>query len=130
MTYKKYMEKYHYGFGHEDYECGERMLLSLEELLVELKDGGYACPDEVDGGIPVKIAIYPEDAIDAIEQQLYDYDFSDEDYEVPEVGKEFLRKCFQEYNEKYANYGNYCDTVTVEVPDEMKYELARNEGEE
>ena len=33
MTYKEY------------YECGERMLLSLEELLDELKDGGYACPD-------------------------------------------------------------------------------------
>ena len=87
MTYKEYMEKYHHCFGHEDYECGERMLLSLEELLVELKDGGYACPDEVDGGVPVKMAIDQEDAIDAIEQQLYDHDFAGEDYEIHDLGR-------------------------------------------
>ena len=34
---------------------------------------------------------------------------------------------YQEYNEKYANYGNYCDTVTVTVPDYMKYDLEEEE---
>ncbi len=127
MTYKEYMEKYNYYFGHEHYEYGILMLPSLEELLLELKDGGYACPDKVDGGIPVKVAIDLEDAIDEIEQQLYNNDFPGEDYEMPEGGKEFLKKCFQEYNEKYAKYSNYCDTVPVEVPDEMKYEMGGKE---
>ena len=123
MTYKDYMEKYHHCFGHDDYEGGERMLPTLEELLETMKDDGYHCPDEVSGGIPVKILICPRDAVDAIEQNLYDDDFSGEYYEMPENGKEFLKRCFQEYNEKYANYGNYCDTIPVTVPDEMKYEL-------
>ena len=125
MTYKEYMEKYHYYFGHENYEYGVRMFPSLEKLLFVLKDGGYACPDKVDGGVPVKIEIDIEYAIDAIEDNLYDHDFAGEDYEMPDDGKEFLRKCFQEYNEKYANYGNYCDIVSVEVPDEMKYGVGR-----
>ena len=123
MTYKDYMEKYHLCFGHDDYEGGEWMLPTLEELLETMKDYGYHCPDEVSGGIPVKILIDPRDAVDDIEQNLYDDDFSGDDYEMPENGKEYLRRCFQEYNEKYANYGNYCDTTPVTVPDEMKYDL-------
>ena len=127
MTYKEYMEKCNCYFGHKHYEYGILMLASLEELLLELKDGGYACPDNIEVGIPVKITIDPEDAIDKIEQQLNN-DFSGEDYEMPEGGKEFLRTCFQEYNEKYAkDSSNYCDTVTVEVPDEMKYEMGGEE---
>ena len=123
MTYKDYMEQYHFCFGHDSYEGGERMLPTLKELLDILKDEGYYCPDEVSGGIPVKMTIDPRSAIDAIEQDLYDLDFSGEDYEMPKDGVEFLKKCFQEYNEKYANYGNYCGMVTVVVPDEMKYDL-------
>jgi hypothetical protein len=121
MTYAEYKAKYNYAYGHENYECGERMVASLEDLLETLKDNEYPCPDEVDGGIPVKMTIDIGSAIDGIEQDLYDNDFSGEDYEMPLDGVEFLKKCFAEYNEKYANNGNYCDSVTVIVPDEMKY---------
>lgn len=128
MTYKEYMEKYNFCFGHDDYACGEQMIEKLDNLLDELKDNGYPCPDEVNGGIPVKMLIDIDGAIDGIEQDIWDHDFCGEDYEMPEDGIEFLKKCFQEYNEKYATYGMYCDSVIVAVPDEMKYDLYDGQG--
>lgn len=129
MTYQEYMEKYDYCFGHSQYEDGESMVSKLEDLLAELRDYGYPCPDFVEGGIPVKIVLDARNQVERIEEVLWDDDFAGEDYELTAEGKEFLMKCFEEYNEKYANYGNYCDTVTVQVPDELKYELTDDEIE-
>lgn len=122
MTYKEYMEKHHYCFGHDDYS-DEQMFTDLHELLECMQEEGLECPQVVKGGIPVKVMIDPDWAVDGIEDNLYENDFAGEDYEMPEDGVEFLKKCFREYNEKYANYGYYCETVPVTVPDEMKYEL-------
>lgn len=123
MTYKEYVEKYDLSYGHDNYESGEQMFCKLEELLEHLKDEGYECPNVVNGGIPVKITIDPEIAVDSIEETLWDHDFAGEDYEMTDAGRAFLKKCFMEYNEKYANNGYYCESVDVIVPDEMKYEL-------
>ena len=121
MTYKEYVEKYNLCFGHEDYLDGARMADSLGDLLEYFQERKYSCPDVVFGGVPVRLTIDLDFAIDSIEEQLYDQDFAGEDYEMTDEGKLFLKKCFSEYNEKYANYGNYCDVVAVTVPDEMKY---------
>lgn len=123
MKYDEYMEKHHSCFGHDAYGSGERMIAKLEDLLEILKDYGYPCPDFVEGCIPVKIVLDAKNQVERIEEALWDEDFAGEDYEMTAKGKEFLEKCFDEYNEKYANYGNYCDTVSVQVPEEMKYEL-------
>lgn len=127
MTYQEYMEKYGKCFGHENYDGGETMIWDLEELLGSLKTNGYACPDVVSGGVPVKMTIDPKNTVCDIEETLWDEDFSGEDYEISEEGRAFLTKCFEEYNEKYANNGNYYDTVDVLVPDEMKYKLSETE---
>lgn len=129
MTYQEYIEKYNYCFGHESYDDGERMPEKLEDLLENLKDKGYECPDTVEGGVPVKIYIDVDSEIEGIQDTFYDHDFAGEDYEISKEGEEFLKKCFEEYNEKYANHGNYCDTVDVIVPEEMKYELSDDEIE-
>lgn len=123
MTYKEYVEKYDDCYGHDDYDGGETMVPTLEELLDQLKEHGYYCPETVSGGIPVKITIHPESAVGGIEEALWDHDFVGEDYEMTDAGRKFLKKCFEEYNEKYANNGYYRETVEVIVPDEMKYEL-------
>ncbi|MBR0576779.1 hypothetical protein KCG48_10585 [Proteiniclasticum sp. BAD-10] len=123
MDYKEYLEKYDHGFGHEGFNDGESMLDTLEELLEYLKDEDIKCPDFVSGGVPVKITIDPETEVEYIEERLVYNDFAGDDYEMTEEGKLFLIKCFKEYNEKYANFGYYCEAVSVKVPDEMKYQL-------
>lgn len=125
MDYKEYLEKYNYCYGHEAIE--ERMVLSLEELLEELKDIGVKCPDFINGGVPVPIKFDPKSTVESLEEQLWDEEFSGEDYEMSEEGKAFLMNCFEEYNDNYATFGNYCDTVSVKVPDEMRYELSEDE---
>ena len=123
MKYDEYMEKHGAGFAHDKFMDGEVSTGEIEELLEILKDKRIKCPDTVSGMVLVKITIDPDSEVDRIEESLWDHDFAGEDYEMSEKGKEFLKRCFEEYNEKYANHGNYCDEVKVEVPEEMKYEL-------
>ena len=123
MKYDEYMEKHGVGFAHDKFMDGEVSTGEIEELLEILKDKRMKCPDVVSGLILVKMTIDPDSEVDRIEESLWDHDFAGEDYEMSEKGKEFLKRCFEEYNEKYANHGNYCDEVKVEVPEEMKYEL-------
>ena len=127
MKYDEYMEKYGVGFSHNAYLDGEVATGEIKELLEILKDKHIKCPDIVSGAVLVKITINPDSEVDRIEESLWDHDFAGEDYEMTEKGKEFLKKCFEEYNEKYANHGNYCDEVKVEVPEEMKYELEEHD---
>ena len=123
MKYDEYMEKHGIGFAHDGYLDGEVATGEIKELLEILKDKHIKCPDVVSGLILVKMTIDPDSEVDRVEESLWDHDFAGEDYEMSEKGKEFLKRCFEEYNEKYANHGNYCDEVKVEVPEEMKYEL-------
>ena len=123
MKYDEYMEKHDIGFSSNAYLDGEVATGEIKELLEILKDKHIKCPDVVSGLILVKMTIDPDSEVDRVEESLWDHDFAGEDYEMSEKGKEFLKRCFEEYNEKYANHGNYCDEVKVEVPEEMKYEL-------
>ena len=123
MKYDEYMEKHGIGFSSNTYLDGEVATGEIKELLEILKDKHIKCPDVVSGLILVKMTIDPDSEVDRIEESLWDHDFAGEDYEMSEKGKEFLKRCFEEYNEKYANHGNYCETVTVDVPEAMKYEL-------
>ena len=123
MKYDEYMEKHGVGFAHDKFMDGELSIGEIEELLEILKDKRIKCPDTVSGMVLVKIMIDPESEVDRIEESLWDHDFAGEDYELTEKGKEFLKKCFEEYNDNYATEGNYYEGVTVEVPEEMKYEL-------
>ena len=123
MKYDEYMEKHGIGFSSNTYLDGEVATGEIKELLEILKDKHIKCPDVVSGLILVKMTIDPDSEVGRIEESLWDHDFAGEDYEMSEKGKEFLKRCFEEYNEKYANHGNYCETVTVDVPEAMKYEL-------
>ncbi|SFN50881.1 hypothetical protein [Proteiniclasticum ruminis] len=127
MKHDEYMKKYGVGFSSNAYLDGEVATGEIEELLEILKDKHIKCPDIVSGLVLVKITIDTDSEVDRIEESLWDHDFAGEDYEMPEKGKEYLKKCFEEYNEKYANHGNYCDEVKVEVPEEMKYELEEHD---
>lgn len=127
MKYDEYMQKHGIGFSCNAYFDGEVATGEIKELLEILKDKHIKCPDVVSGSILVKITIDPDSEVDRIEESLWDHDFAGEDYEISEKGKEFLKRCFEEYNEKYANHGNYCDEVKVEVPEEMKYELEEHD---
>ena len=123
MKYDEYMEKHGVGFAHDGYGGGEASMDTLQGLLETLQEKEMECPDVVSGLILVKMTIDPDSEVDRVEESLWDHDFAGEDYEMSEKGKEFLKRCFEEYNEKYANHGNYCETVTVDVPEAMKYEL-------
>lgn len=123
MKYHEYMKKYGIGFTHDGHADGEIGVKSLEGLLQILKEDEMECPDKVRGLIPVWILIDPESALDSVEEALWNNKYAGEDYEMPEDGKNFLIKCFEEYNVKYANHGNAYQTLNVEVPEEMKYEL-------
>lgn len=123
MKVEEYDEKYDIGFVHDGYMFGEESVPLMRDLLEYLKEKNIECPNYVQGLVPIKITVDPGVEVDAIEESLWDNDFAGEDYEMSESGKDFLRKCFEEYNEKYANYGNYCDTVNVEVPERYKYQL-------
>lgn len=127
MKYDEYMQKHGIGFSCNAHLDGEVATGEIKELLEILKDKHIKCPDVVSGLILVKITIDPDSEVDRIEESLWDHDFAGEDYEISEKGKEFLKRCFEEYNEKYANHGNYCDEVKVEVPEEMKYELEEHD---
>ena len=123
MKYDEYMKKHGIGFAHYGYEGGEASMDTLQGLLEILHEEGIECPEKVIGLTPSLITIDPEHATDDLEQILIESEYAGEDYEMPAEGKEFLKKCFQEYNDNYATHGNYYEGVTVEVPEEMKYEL-------
>lgn len=123
MKYDEYKEKHGVGFAHDGYEGGEASMDTLQGLLEVLKEKEIECPEKVTGLTPSLITIDPEHAIDGLEQILIESEYAGEDYEMPAEGKEFLKRCFQEYNDIYASEGNYYEGITVEVPEEMKYEL-------
>ena len=123
MKLEEYIEKYDIGYAHDGYCCGEGSFTDIEELLGYLKENEIRCPEYVQGLVRVSIIIDPECMVDDIEETLCNDEYAGENYEMPEAGKEYLKKCFEEYNDKYANNGNYCDVVNVEVPLEMSYEL-------
>lgn len=122
MKVEEYDEKHDIGFVHDGYMFGEESVPLMRDLLEYLKEKRIECPDYVQGLVPVTITIDSECMVDDIEETLCNDEYAGEYYEMPEDGKEFLKKCFEEYNEKYANYGNYCDTVNVEVPERYKYQ--------
>lgn len=123
MKYREYMEKYGIGFIHNAYQHGEVSVKGLEELLQTLKEEMIKCPDTVQGLIPVWVTIDPESAVDDIEEALRSDNYAGENYKMTEEGKKFLEKCFEEYNVKYSTHGNDHVVFTVEVPEDMKYEL-------
>ncbi len=123
MKYDEYMEKHGIGFAHDGYEGGEASMATLQGLLETLQEKEMECPAVVIGLTPSLITIDPHDAADYLEEVMMDSEYAGEDYEMPAEGKEFLKKCFEEYNDNYATEGNYYEGVTVEVPEEMKYEL-------
>lgn len=127
MTYEDYMKLYGHCFFHKYLKLkGEPIVYtSLQDLLNALKYAKLPCPNEVEGGFPMKVTIHALDTLDLVERELRNDYFASDDYEIPKEGWEFLRKCFNEYNANYAtpDLKEYYHSIGVTVPEHMKYKL-------